>query len=397
MDNQEVIKDIACDFFYWWHNQPGNNTRAGFDDYAETALGKARIQYLQASLASNTGSAEPVGEFQTGFEHNSNVGLIQLLKGKIPPGTLLFTATQPAVPEWLMEMSHQMREQPSRATAHPFWQVRCKRYIPTAEGYNEHHKEVAGDDGVIWRSDCPLSELIDYLLENHTEWCATWAGDHHPGDDPEEALNMWFGFDEGELPDGLTLLAVQEIEEVVSTHLTEAGAEQFIKRKQHDHPPLYTYVESAYWSPQLRQLQDWIIGLTDASNAPVTDPSPEQPHDQLIFVGYTNGAQVLYGAEGEGTFYSNTDNDCCIPLYMLRAHWHRLESTTNGEVTLERLKTAQWGYMPPVEQEKPCTECGSKGCDGSHAEFLEYRALLEEGYRREDAAVRSGWKGAEEI
>jgi hypothetical protein len=39
-------------------------------------------------------------------------------------------------------------------------------------------------------------------------------------------------------------------------------AEQFIERKQHDYPKLYTYAESAYWSPQLRELQDWIKSLT---------------------------------------------------------------------------------------------------------------------------------------
>ena len=70
----------------------------------------------------------------------------------------------------------------------------------------------------------------------------------------------------------------------------------------------------------------------------------ENIHDELIFVGYTNGHQVLYATEqhgGEGTFYSDTDNDCYIPLYMLKTHAHRLENTTNGAVTLERIKQAR--------------------------------------------------------
>ena len=66
-----------------------------------------------------------------------------------------------------------------------------------------------------------------------------------------------------ELPKGVNKLFVQETEEIVTTHLTEADALWFIKRKQHDYPKLYTYVESAYWSPQLKQLQDWIISLTN--------------------------------------------------------------------------------------------------------------------------------------
>lgn len=56
---------------------------------------------------------------------------------------------------------------------------------------------------------------------------------------------------------------------------------------------------------------------------------------KLIFVGYTNGHQISYASEpdGEGCFYSNTDNECYIPLYMLETHRHRIESTSNGEVT----------------------------------------------------------------
>ena len=66
--------------------------------------------------------------------------------------------------------------------------------------------------------------------------------------------------------------------------------------------------------------------------------------EDLIFVGYTNGYQILYASEssgGEGAFYSNTENECCIPLYMLKTHVHRLESTTGGNVTLERVKGDQ--------------------------------------------------------
>lgn len=70
----------------------------------------------------------------------------------------------------------------------------------------------------------------------------------------------------------------------------------------------------------------------------------EKSQDKLVFVGYTNGHQILYGAKsqgGEGSFYSDTDNDCYIPLYMLKSHAHRLQSTTNMTVTLDRLREAQ--------------------------------------------------------
>lgn len=70
----------------------------------------------------------------------------------------------------------------------------------------------------------------------------------------------------------------------------------------------------------------------------------EELQGELVFVGYTNGYQILYGAEsegGEGSFYSDTENGCYIPLYMLKSHAHRLQSTTDMNVTLERVREAQ--------------------------------------------------------
>lgn len=65
----------------------------------------------------------------------------------------------------------------------------------------------------------------------------------------------------------------------------------------------------------------------------------DEYHDQLIFVGYTNGRQIYYAASLEnGAFYPDTEENCMIPLYMLKTHWHRLESTSDGEVTLEMIK-----------------------------------------------------------
>ncbi len=59
----------------------------------------------------------------------------------------------------------------------------------------------------------------------------------------------------------------------------------------------------------------------------------------LIFVGYTNGNQILHASGerrgGEGSFYSSTEGDCYIPLYMLKAHAHRIGSTSVGNITLE--------------------------------------------------------------
>ena len=70
----------------------------------------------------------------------------------------------------------------------------------------------------------------------------------------------------------------------------------------------------------------------------------EEPQKELVFVGYTNGYQILFGAAsegGEGGFYSDQEQDCHIPLYMLKKHAPMLQTTTGMNVTLEKLIKAQ--------------------------------------------------------
>lgn len=168
---------------------------------------------------------------------------------------------QTEIPEFLIEMSERMNTDPNRCTAHPFWQVRCKRKISTQEGINESGYVVVSEDGEVYCSNDPIQDLHDWLLENHESWVHKWNEENHEEDDIDVALS-YFCPEDNEWPEGVSLVYLQEIEEVVSTHMTQHGAEAFIKRKQHDYPPLYTYVESAYWSPEFRQLQDWIKSLT---------------------------------------------------------------------------------------------------------------------------------------
>lgn len=181
-----------------------------------------------------------------------------------------YKAAQPRwIPEFLLEISKQMNEQENRLTSHPFWQVRCKRFLITEEGYNEHHWILCDDDGEFYRSDMDGFSPAEALMERYPEFCKTWAEanqeDFLEGFDPEL----------DDLPDSVRKIHMQEVEEVVSTHLTQHDAEWFIKRKQHDYPPLYTYVESAYWSPQLRELQDWIISLQSSTRFTRSKP-PER-------------------------------------------------------------------------------------------------------------------------
>lgn len=187
------------------------------------------------------------------------------------------------IPAFLLEMSQQMHQQDNRCTAEPIWQVRCKRYLPTEEGYDEHHWEIVDTDGdatALYRSDkCDKKALAEWLAENDHQWCSNWLFDndieseysdithvHGPAFD-EVFINAFIDkfnveSDHDQLPDPLKKFHLQETEEVIKTCFTEADALAFIARKQHDYPKLYTYVESMVFCPQMIQLRNWIMSLT---------------------------------------------------------------------------------------------------------------------------------------
>jgi hypothetical protein len=170
------------------------------------------------------------------------------------------------IPEFIHEMAKRLNEQDSRCTSHPFFQTRCKRYVVTEQGYNDHHYEICGDDGVLFRSH--VDELEDFISsEEYSEYWEKVITNEELSDLSEISLDVEdFIFEE--FLDGydLNLIYVQEVDEIVSTHMTEADANRFIARKQHDYPKLYTYAASAYFSQDLRQLQDWIKTLENTDD-----------------------------------------------------------------------------------------------------------------------------------
>ena len=53
---------------------------------------------------------------------------------------------------------------------------------------------------------------------------------------------------------------------------------------------------------------------------------------ELIHVGFTNGDQVKCAKVEEGAFYPDTSGNCYIPLYMLKSHEHRIETTSIEQI-----------------------------------------------------------------
>ena len=59
-------------------------------------------------------------------------------------------------------------------------------------------------------------------------------------------------------------------------------------------------------------------------------------NNELVHVGFTNGDQVNYAKVEEGSFYPDTSGDCYIPLYILKSHEHRIETTSIEQLRKEQ-------------------------------------------------------------
>lgn len=191
------------------------------------------------------------------------------------------------IPEFLLEMSKQLNKQDNRMTADPLFEVRYKKYIVTEEDYNQHHWEVINDEGDSYyhsENDENLNELAEYLFEYHKEWCIEWLEvnriehemnpDRWPDDYSDleafqDIFNCEFDFGWHYLPYDLKKLHMQEIEVTVNSHFTEADANAFIKRKQHDYPPLYTYAISMCYCWNMIELRKWIMSLSNEGESNV--------------------------------------------------------------------------------------------------------------------------------
>ncbi len=72
------------------------------------------------------------------------------------------------------------------------------------------------------------------------------------------------------------------------------------------------------------------------ANERVAGLEKEISSKELLHVGFTNGDQVKYAKVEEGAFYPDTEGDCYIPLYMLKSHEHRIETTSFEQLRKEQ-------------------------------------------------------------
>lgn len=169
------------------------------------------------------------------------------------------------IPEFLIEMSEQLNTQNNRITAEPIFQVRCKRLYVTAEGHEDKVQWVDQDSGVICDDDGSI-ELVEHLTANYEGWVEMFCIENSiEADDFEGYFDA--NLHDDELPNEIYRCYVAHKEEVVRVCYTEDDANAFIKRKQHDYPPLYIYVETMNFCPQMIELRKWIMSLTESATA----------------------------------------------------------------------------------------------------------------------------------
>lgn len=173
------------------------------------------------------------------------------------------------LPAFLIEMSEQMNNEDNRCTADPIWMVCHDNWLTCADDRGDKTiLLMQGDDHYIECDDSDHTEIFEYLYEHHEEWCLAYIKEY--GDEEEEnivdELANCVTLDDSysnTLPDGITIerLCMQKEMKVINAHLTLEGANQFIARKQHDYPKLYTYVYSMYFCEQMKELRGWIKSL----------------------------------------------------------------------------------------------------------------------------------------
>lgn len=154
------------------------------------------------------------------------------------------------IPQEILDIAKRMDADDPSGLLHTFWQVRVKKSFPAPDFYTD--KWVLFDeDGEVFES-WKVGDFNEFLCEkyeiDHLDW---------DGDCVEDLKNK-----HENIPEYLNKIHYQEIEIVEATHLTKISAERFIEKKQPFYTnKLYIHQESAYWSPDLKAVQDFLKEL----------------------------------------------------------------------------------------------------------------------------------------
>tara|TARA_R110002033_G_scaffold166065_1_gene204439 strand:- start:249 stop:869 length:621 start_codon:yes stop_codon:yes gene_type:complete len=192
------------------------------------------------------------------------------------------------IPAFLIEMSKQMHEQDNRCTAEPIWVVCYDEWLTCADDRGDKSVLLLSDGGdhYVECDDADHSDIFDHLKEYYPEWCIKTLKDIDDDLDDIDDLLDYIDLDDlwVDLPFGVTIekIDMQKVVHKTKYCLTEADANGFIQRKQHDYKKLYTYVESMNYCPQMIELRNWILSLTTECGGKDAEKLKQSNHDALI-------------------------------------------------------------------------------------------------------------------
>lgn len=158
LEGKDHAKEIAIGFYYWWHNQPGNNTQQGFDVY-----------WRQLEMEKLGITEEDIAE--TKFPPSLNTIPVdhQLRRGNRMRNGILSTTMTREVPE-----EEQMPEEPIKRTPRkPITLENLKR--DWLLGMTCHRQTLT----VHWISDD--GQWIVMKHHGHSEWVGGWNGNAYCG------------------------------------------------------------------------------------------------------------------------------------------------------------------------------------------------------------------------
>lgn len=134
-----------------------------------------------------------------------------------------------------------------------------------------------------------------------------------------------------------------ESEKEMNAQLTEelAKANERVSEleKQFETQMTNDFVTTTDQAKRITELEKYNLDLANESHKyqeRCAELEKELSNKDLLHVGFTNGAQIKYAKDEEGAFYPDTDGDCYIPLYMLKSHEHRIETTSIEQLRKEQ-------------------------------------------------------------
>lgn len=111
-------------------------------------------------------------------------------------------------------------------------------------------------------------------------------------------------------------------EQLAKANERGAGLEKELSRKA----SAFNYIDN-HASNMTRRLANVEEQLAKANEC-CARLEQDAKNNELVHVGFTNGDQITYAKTEEGSFYPDTAGDCYIPIYMLKSHEHRIETTS---------------------------------------------------------------------